>query len=75
MISPNDRDGEVAEKVREWLEHGAERVWEVRPRTRTVTVHQPGQPPRTLGVGQALASDDAAFTVPGFALAVADIFA
>jgi Uma2 family endonuclease len=75
VISPSDRDSDVSSKIAEWLEHGAERVWEVLPRTRTVTVHQHGAPPRTLGVGQVLTSDDATFDVPGFALPVADIFA
>ena len=36
VVSPDDRDADVAEKVRDWLTAGSQRVWEVRPRTRTV---------------------------------------
>jgi len=74
VVSPDDRDADVAAKVADWLAAGAERVWEVRPRTRTVTVHRPGAPPRTLGDGDTLTSDDAASRVEGFALGVASIF-
>ncbi|MFN0145479.1 MAG: Uma2 family endonuclease [Dehalococcoidia bacterium] len=74
VVSPDDRDVDVAEKVRDWLMAGSQRVWEVRPRTRTVTVHRTGAPPRTLREGEALTSDDAAFAVMGFTLAVSAIF-
>ena len=74
VVSPDDRDGEVAEKVADYLAAGAERVWEVRPRLRTVTVHRPGRDPATLRVGDTLMSDDAGFTVDGFALPLADLF-
>jgi Uma2 family endonuclease len=74
LASGTDLDAEMAERVRDWLEAGAERVWEVRPRTRTVTVHRLGAPPRTLGDGDTLASDDAAFSVEGSALPVDTIF-
>lgn len=75
VISPDERDDAVERKVGEYLDAGAERVWEVRPRLRTVTVHRTGQPPVTLGAGDTLTSDDAAFAVDGFSLPVAEIFA
>jgi Uma2 family endonuclease len=74
VISESETEREAAEKVTLWLEAGAERVWEVRERTRTVTVHTPGHPPRTLRDGDALHSDDASFSVEGFSLPVSDIF-
>ncbi len=74
VVSPDDREGDIAEKVALWLVAGALRVWEVRPRTRTVTVHRPGTPPVTLRAEDTLTSDDAAFAVPGFALSVRSIF-
>jgi Uma2 family endonuclease len=75
VISPDDRESDVADKVSVWLDAGARRVWEVRPRTETVTIHTAGDPPRTLGAGDSLTSADAGFPVEGFALPVADIFA
>jgi Uma2 family endonuclease len=75
VVSPDDRDAEVAEKVADWLAAGAGRVWEVRPRTRTVTIHRKDAPPKTLGIDGTLTSDDAGFAVEGFALPVAAIFA
>jgi Uma2 family endonuclease len=74
VVSPDDRDADVAEKVAMWLNAGSQRVWEVRPRTRTVTVHEPGKPPRTLGDDATLTSADTGFAVAGFALPVAEIF-
>lgn len=75
VISPDDRDSEIALKVTLWLDAGAERVWEVRPRTRTVTVHSRGSLPLTLGVNETLVSAHAAFPVDGFSLPIASIFA
>ncbi len=75
VISPDDRDSEIALKVTLWLDAGAERVWEVRPRTRTVTVHSRASLPLTLGVNETLVSAHAAFPVDGFSLPIASIFA
>jgi hypothetical protein len=63
----------VAIKVNEWLQGGADRVWEVRPQRRIVVVHRSGGQ-NILGDGETLRSDDAAFSVEGFDLAVSDIF-
>ena len=75
VISPSETRADVADKVSQYLAAGAERVWEVRPRQRTVTVHRSGSPAVTKHVGDVLTSDDAAFAVDGFALAVEAIFA
>lgn len=75
VVSSSDRARDVADKVRDWLAAGASRVWEVRPKSRTVLVHRPGAGPVTRGLGDTLTSSDAGFTVDGFALPVSEIFA
>jgi Uma2 family endonuclease len=74
VVSSSQTAAEVAAKVSDWLAAGAERVWEVRPRTRTVEVHRQGSPPKTLREGDTLTSKDAGFYVEGFALPVSGIF-
>ena len=71
VVSTNDRYGDVDKKVREWLEHGAKLVFVVNPRRRSVGVHRPGQPPRTLSVDDTLSGED---VVPGWSMAVRDLF-
>ncbi len=72
VISPNDLYTEVDEKVAEWLEHGTRLVFVVNPRRRTVAVHRPGQPVRTLGMDDVLDGED---VVPGWTMPVRDLFA
>src|SRR4051812_8208405 len=48
VISPHDRYTEVADKVAEWLAHGAWMVVLANPRDRSVLVHRPGAPTREL---------------------------
>lgn len=74
VVSPNDRAAEVQAKVETYLRYGTERVWVVEPTTKTVTVHHPGGDSHTYHVGEALSSDDAAFTVAGFSLPLAELF-
>jgi Uma2 family endonuclease len=70
--SPNDRDDEVEEKVRCWLNAGSLLVWTVDPESRTVTVHRPGAEPVTLAAGERI---DGGAVIPGFACNVSDFFA
>ncbi len=74
VVSPSNLDSEVALKVEMYLQSGVQRVWVVRPRTTTVTVHRPDHTSQTLLVGGTLASDDAGFTTPGFELKLATLF-
>ncbi len=74
VVSPHDSDADVADKVADWLRYGSERVWVVRPRLRTVTVHRPGGDAHTYAGEDVLGSDDAGFPVEGFALPLAVIF-
>ena len=72
VLSPDDRPGYVREKVAEWLEAGTQAVWVVDPRKRTVNVHEPDREPRLLEATDTLHGGD---VLPGFELAVAEIFA
>ena len=72
VLSPDDRPGYVAEKVAEWLEAGAQVVWVVDPRMRTVTVHESGRGPRVLDERDTLPGGD---LLPGFKLVVVEVFA
>jgi Uma2 family endonuclease len=72
VLSPNDRDDEVEEKVQTWLRAGALLVWTVDPDSRTVTVYRAGVEPVTLAADQQLTGGD---VIPGFACTVADFFA
>ena len=70
VISPTDRLTRVADKVQDWLEHGTRMVIVVNPRNRTVQVHTSD------GVVELAEADalDGGDVVPGWSMAVADIF-
>jgi Uma2 family endonuclease len=70
VLSPGNEDLEIARKLGNYLAAGTH-VWLVNPTTKTVDVYVPGQPRRTLRVGDTLA-DEA--LLPGFTLALATIF-
>jgi len=71
VLSPNDRPGYVREKVAEWLESGAQVVWVVDPRERTVMIHEARPAPAVLGEQDQLRGGD---LLPDFQLAVLEIF-
>ncbi len=75
VLSPSDSEAKVHEKVGEYLDAGAARVWVVRPANRTVTVYRQGGDVQMYREHETLSSDDAAFDTAGFALPVAEIFA
>jgi Uma2 family endonuclease len=72
VISPHDLYTEVDEKVAEWLAHGAQMVLAANPRRRVIAVHRPNQPVQILTENDVLDGDD---VVPGWKLAVRDVFA
>jgi len=72
VLSPDDRQGDVREKTKEWLDAGTRQVWIVDPRQRTVTVHEPVREPRRLGENDLLPGAD---VLPGFEIPVREIFA
>ena len=75
VISRNDREREIARKVEEYLDAGSQRVWIVRPKNRTVTVHRPGGDSHTYGRDDVLDSADAGFAAEGFRLPLEELFA
>ncbi len=75
VVSPDDLDREVQRNVDLYLGAGVARVWVVRPKNRTVTVHRPGGEAHAYGVDGSLASDDAGFAVDGFELPLRTLFA
>ena len=69
--SRNDRPGEIARKVRSYLEAGTRLVWVADPRARTVVVHAPRALPRTLGADDTIDGGD---VLPGFTSPVLLLF-
>lgn len=71
ILSPNDVNEEVDEKIAAYLDAGVPLVWIVDPRHRTVTVYRPGAEPEMFNVNHELSADP---HLPGFAVPVARIF-
>lgn len=71
VVSPNDDNEKLLIKVSNYLAARTV-VWIVRPGTHKVEVHAPGQPVRVLGIQDTL---DGGQVLPGFKLAIKDIFA
>ena len=69
--SPGDRRSEIAAKVDEYLGRGVRLVWLVDPKARTITVHQPNQPPVIL---EREATLDGGTVVPGFSCSLESLF-
>ena len=71
VVSPNDNDAELDEKIEDYLAAGVHLIWVVRPRTKTVTTyHQDGSSQR-LRATDKLSGEG---VVPGFECLVADLF-
>lgn len=75
VVSRNDSEREVLEKVGEYLDAGVARVWVVRARNKTVVVLSASGDVKAVPLTGTLTSEDAGFAQTGFALAVATIFA
>lgn len=71
VLSPSNTPDEIAIKVDNYLRAGVV-VWVVNPDLQRVTVHRPDAPPKTYGLSDTL---DGGAVLPGFTLAVKDIFA
>ena len=67
IVSPSNREPELAEKVRRYLEGGARLVWVINARLRRVTVYRPGAEPEILHEPDVLGGGD---VLPGFAFNV-----
>ncbi len=72
VLSPDERPGDIREKVKNYLEHGTQMVWVVDPRTATVTIHRAGTTPRSYSAQQEVSGEE---ILPGFSFRVDDLFA
>lgn len=71
ILSPSNTKQEMARKVGEYLDAGGRAVWVIDPRRGCVTVHLTDRVSRRLSRGAVL---DGAPVLPGFRLAVREIF-
>ena len=71
ILSPSNTAAEMRRKVGQYLEAGARLVWVIDPRKRTVAVHAPNTPPRTLREADELTGED---LLPGFRIEIARLF-
>jgi len=72
VLSPDQPADDFADKLQFYLLHGVRLVWVVNPETRTIRVYRPGEHSRLLQAGDTLEGGD---VLPGFSVAVDDIFA
>jgi Uma2 family endonuclease len=72
VVSSRDREREIAEKVRMWLDAGVRMVWVVYRVRRAIEVFRSGQSATVLGEQDSLDGMD---VVPRFSTPVAEIFA
>jgi Uma2 family endonuclease len=70
VLSPTNDPGEMRVKIVNYLLAGTV-LWVVDPDLKRVEVYVPGQTPKTLGIDDVL---DGGNVLPGFSLAVRDIF-
>ena len=71
ILSPVDEEERVADEIAAYLVGGVPLLWVVDPRRRTIVVHAPEQRPVHLAEGGGLDGGD---VLPGFRVAVADLF-
>ena len=71
VMSPEDTVEEVEAKVLEYLRSGTKLVWVAHPRTKTITAYRSLDKVRVLTMNDTLDGDD---VLPGFAVAIRDIF-
>ena len=72
VLSPDDRASAVLAKVQDWLDAGCQAIWIADPETGTMTVYRGRSAAEILRRGEQLTGGD---LLPGFQLAVADVFA
>ena len=72
VMSKNDTQREVLEKVGEYLDSGVLLVWVVRPQNKTVTIYRLNGEVEQLHVDDTLDGED---VIPGFNCLISDVFA
>lgn len=71
VVSPNDKAGDVEDKVQTWLRFGTRLVWLLAAKTRTVTVYRLDGAIQVLTGNELLDGED---VVPGFQIPVSRLF-
>lgn len=71
VLSPDDRAGDIEDKVNEFLDAGCPMVVILNPRRKNATVHRPGDRPLILREADMF---DAGDVVPGFVVRVGEFF-
>lgn len=71
ILSPNDTQEQVEEKIDAYLDAGVPLIWIVQVHHRTVTLHRPGHEPELFNVTHTMPASP---HMPGFAPAVAALF-
>jgi Uma2 family endonuclease len=71
ILSPSDKEEDVDEKVRSYLEAGVGLVWVVKVTFRTITVYRGDAEPVLFNATQTISGEP---HLPGFAVAVKDVF-
>jgi Uma2 family endonuclease len=72
ILSPNDTQAQIDEKVDGYLNAGVALVWVIDPHDRTVLIYRPGTEPELINVRQELSAEP---HLPGFRVPVAQLFA
>jgi Uma2 family endonuclease len=70
VLSPDDRAGEIRDKVDDWLQAGCRLVWIVDPERRRGRVYRPDGSEVALAEGDAFDGED---VLPGFSLPLTDV--
>ncbi len=71
VLSPNDNPLDVQQKVRDYLDAGAQLIWIMAPQAKTVTVYRPDGSARLLREHDAL---DGEAVLPGLMIPLAEVF-
>src|SRR5262245_22230127 len=71
ILSPNDTQEQIDEKVETYLGTGVRLVWVVDPHDRTVLIYRPGAEPEFVNIRQELSGDP---ELPGFRVPAAQLF-
>ncbi|RLS36273.1 MAG: Uma2 family endonuclease [Planctomycetota bacterium] len=71
ILSPNDTQESIAQKIDEYLACGVQLVWIADPHFRTITVHRPSMAPEFFAEGQTLYAEN---ELPGFSVLVRNLF-
>ena len=72
VLSSSDRRGRIQRKLDDYLSRGVTLVWVVDPKKQTVTAYRRLSPPVVSGLDDTLEAPD---LLPGFSVAVRDVFA